>query len=138
MIDVDPRDLAARYIGVWNEPDAGTRREAIEKLWAEDGAHILQPSEEIRKTAAWLGFHSTTLEAHGYDAIEARVTRSFEEFVASGQMIFRIRGDAARLRDVVKFGWEPVLAGGEGAGGDRLVVLVLDADGRIKADHMFP
>ncbi|GIH75255.1 hypothetical protein [Planobispora longispora] len=138
MTDIHAQDLAGRYVALWNEPDAGLRRKAVEELWAEDGSHVLQPPQEIREIAARLGFGSTTLEAHGHDAIEIRVARSYEEFVAPGEFVFRPQDDAVRLHDVVKFGWEMVPADGGEAVGGGMEVLVLDADGRIKADYMFP
>ncbi|WP_406316379.1 hypothetical protein OHA77_04700 [Streptosporangium sp. NBC_01639] len=138
MTDINAQELAGRYIALWNEPDAGLRRKAIEEVWAGDGAHILQPPQEIREAAARLGFESTTLEARGYDEIEVRVVRSHEKFVASGEFFFRPRGDALRLHDIVKFTWEMVPAGGDEAVGGGLEVLVLGEDGRITADYMFP
>ncbi|WP_405152137.1 hypothetical protein OG589_27030 [Sphaerisporangium sp. NBC_01403] len=132
------RDLASRYVALWNEPDAESRRKAIEELWAEDGAHILQPPREMRDIAAALGFDSTTLEARGYDAFEVRVTRSYEEFVAPGQFTFRPGDAAVRLHDIVKFHWEMVPTDGGAVAGGGLEILVLDEDGRIKTDYMFP
>jgi hypothetical protein len=61
MTNIDPRKLVDRYVAVWNEPDAELRRKAIHELWTENGAHILQPPQEIRKAATGLGFTSTTL-----------------------------------------------------------------------------
>jgi hypothetical protein len=134
----EAQDLAVRYIALWTEPDPELRRKAIQKLWSEDGAHILRPPTDIRERAAGLGFDTTTLEAHGYDALEVRVMRSYAEFVAPGQYTFQPRDDAARLHNVVKFSWEMVpVAGGDAVGGG-LDVLILDPDGRIKTDYMFP
>jgi hypothetical protein len=79
---------------------------AIRELWAEDGAHILQPPQEILSAAAVLGFTSTTLQASGHDALEMRVTRAYQEFVAPGEFTFTPRDNAARLGNVVKFNWE--------------------------------
>ncbi|GAA0395131.1 hypothetical protein Acor_64840 [Acrocarpospora corrugata] len=138
MTDIHAQELAGRYVALWNEPDAGLRRKAIEEVWSGDGIHLLQPPAEIREVAAGLGFDSTALSAHGYDEIEVRVARSYEEFVAPGEFFFRPRGDAVRLRDVVKFTWEMVPVGGDEAVGGGLEVLVLDGDGRITADYMFP
>jgi hypothetical protein len=138
MTDTDPRKLADRYIALWTEPDAELRRKAIQRLWAEDGAHILQPPAEIRNVAAGLGFDSTTLEAHGYDAIEVRVTHAYEQFVATGQYTFQPRDNAIRLHNIVKFNWATVPTDGGDATGGGLEVLVLDDDGRIKTDYMFP
>lgn len=138
MIHVDAQVLAGRYISPWTEPDAGLRRSQIEALWAVDGRHVLRPPQQVRGIAAELGFDHTTLEAHGYDAIETRVLRSYEKFVAGGAYTFRVREDAVRLHEVVHFTWEMVdLAQDTVAGGGR-EVLVLAADGLISADYMFP
>jgi hypothetical protein len=136
VIEIQAQELAGRYIALWNEPDAEQRRKAIERVWAEGGVHVLHPPQEIREVAAGLGFDSTTLEARGHDEIELRVTRSYDRFVGPGTFFFRPGSDAVRLRDVVKFSWETV-RGQEVAGGG-LVVLVLDEDGRVSADYMFP
>lgn len=138
MIHVDAPDLAARYIAVWTEPDAARRRSALEALWAAGGRHVLQPPQEIRDAAARLGFDHSTLEAQGYDAIETRVQRSYDEFVAGGKYTFRPAGDAVRLDGTVLFRWEMVdLADGAVVGGGR-EVLVLAGDGLIETDYMFP
>ena len=136
MTDIKPAELVSRYVAVWNEPDAEIRRKAIQRLWTEDGAHILQPPEEIRKAANTLGFACTALEARGHDALEVRVTRAYEEFVAPGRFTFRARDNADRLTNVVKFNWEMVSSGGEVAG-VGLEILVLDEDGRVKTDYQF-
>src|SRR5262249_46734040 len=130
MTVINPQHLAGRYISLSTEPEAALppqpfhhlRAEAIQHLWAEDGAHILQPPVEIREAAAALGFDSTTLEARGHGALEARVTRSYERFIGPGQYTFRPRDDAVRLRNVVKFTWETVPTdGGEAdSGGPRV------------------
>jgi hypothetical protein len=136
MTIIKPAELAGRYVAVWNEPDAELRRKTIHRLWTEDGAHILQPPEEVRKTAHALGFSSTALEARGHDELEARVTRAYEEFVAPGKFTFRLRDNADRLGNVVKFSWEMASSGGEVAGAG-LEILLLDEDGRIKNDYQF-
>jgi len=107
----DARELADRYVAVWNEPDADTRRKAVEDLWAEDGLHLLEPPEEIVKQAEEIGV-TATLEARGHDALVRRVTRAYDEFVAPGQFVFRRHGDVAALRDMVKLRWAMVPAGG--------------------------
>ncbi|MFC4587238.1 hypothetical protein [Sphaerisporangium corydalis] len=138
MTDTNTRDLVNRYVALWNEPDAKVRRRTIEELWAEGGAHVLQPPEEMRKAAAGLGFASTTLEAHGYDQLEVRVAHSYEEFVAPGEFVFRPGDNAARLHNVVKFTWEMIPVGGDEVVGGGLDVLILDDDDHITTDYMFP
>ncbi len=137
MRDMSARELVSRYVAVWTEPDAELRRKAIQELWAEDGAHILQPPQELRQAAAGLGFPSATLQARGHDELEARVTRSYQDFVAPGQFTFKARDNADRLHNVVKFTWDMVPAGGGEAAGTGLEILVLDEDGRIEADYQF-
>jgi hypothetical protein len=101
---MDPKELADRYVAVWIEPDTEQRRKRIAQLWAEDGVHILEPPLEVRETAATLGM-TPTLKARGHDALQVRVTRSYEQFIAPGEFVFRARDNAARLDDVVKFSW---------------------------------
>ncbi|GAB2572121.1 hypothetical protein [Kribbella endophytica] len=134
----DTHELITRYVAVWGEPDPRRRRAAIQDLWAEGGRHLLHPPEEVRAAAAGLGFATSELAARGREAIELRVARSHDEFVADGKYIFRAVGDAARLEDVVKFRWEmESVADGEVVGGG-LEILLLDADDRIVADYQFP
>ncbi|MFJ2581517.1 hypothetical protein [Kitasatospora aureofaciens] len=132
------QQLADRYAALWTEADPGRRRKAIEELWGEDAVHVLHPPVEIREVAARVGFDESTLEARGYHALEVRVSRAHEEFVAPGEFTFRARQDAVRLKNVVKFTWEMVpTSGGEPVGGG-LEFVVLGIDGRITADYQFP
>lgn len=137
MSNVDAESLVQRYVAVWTEPDPDTRRKSIEQLWTEDGAHVLHPPAEIRDAAAALGFTHATLEARGYDEIEARVTHAYDEFVAPGEYTFQASGQAVRLQDVVKFRWEMVPVGGGKAVGGGVDVFVLD-EGRVRIDYQFP
>jgi hypothetical protein len=91
----------------------------------------------VRQAAAGLGFPSLVLQARGHEELEARVTRTYHEFVASGEYTFRWRDNADRLGDVVKFNWEMSPAEGGEAACAGLEVLVLDKDGRITADYQF-
>jgi hypothetical protein len=137
MSDLDPDRLVQRYVAGWTEPDPATRRTAIEQLWTEDGAHVLYPPVEIRDAATALGFVNTTLEARGYDELETRVARAYDDFVAPGEYIFRASGPAVRLHDVVQFRWEMMPVGGGDAVGGGVDVFVLE-DGRVRTDYQFP
>jgi len=79
-----PKKLAERYVALWNEPDAEARRTMIRELWPPAGEHVLDPPQELRKTANALGFDAPTLEIRGYQALEARATRAYEKLFASG------------------------------------------------------
>ncbi|MFG1806833.1 hypothetical protein [Streptomyces sp. NPDC049040] len=133
----DPTAFADRYIAVWNEPDPGARRKAVEELWGEDALQVLQPPEEMREAAAKVGMRTVVLEARGHDALEFRVRTSYEEFVAPGASRFRVRGDVQRLHDVVRFSWEWAPVDGGAAQGGGLEVLLLGPDGRIATDYQF-
>jgi hypothetical protein len=137
MTDTDPAPLANRYVAVWNEPDPARRRAAIRELWSADATHVLQPPDQMRTAAAGLGFDRLVLQARGHDALEARVTRSHQEFVAPGRFVFRSRGDADRLHDVVKFHWEMAHRDGGAVAGVGLEILLLGPDGRIERDFQF-
>ncbi|MEU6275918.1 hypothetical protein ABZ871_26420 [Streptomyces populi] len=137
MSATDAQDLIERYIGVWNEPDPAVRRETVRELWAEDGVHLLRPPQEMHDRAVSLGFGTAVLEARGHAELHARVTRAHEEFVAPGTYVFRIQGSARRLDDVVTFRWESFHTGEGRATGGGLEFLVLDEEGRIRADYQF-
>jgi hypothetical protein len=130
-------DLATRYVALWNEPDAGRRRSEVRALWAEEGSHLLLPPQEYRQAADRLGFPGATLEAKGHAALDVRVGRAYQEFVAPGGYTFALRGRPQRLGDVVRLSWDMLdRAAGTPAGGGT-EFLVLDAAGRILADHQF-
>ena len=88
-------DLVSRYVAVWNEPDPARRRQCIARLWAEDGAHF-----------------TPSLEARGYEAIEARVTGAHERFVRTEGYVFAAAHRGASHHDAVTFSWEMRPAGG--------------------------
>jgi hypothetical protein len=127
--------LAERYTAVWMEPDDDRRRKAIAEVWSEDAIHVLQPTEAVYEAADERAVNPTW-QVRGHDELEARVTKAYADFVASGQMSFRLQGSAKRLGDVVTWRWEGVSPGGEvlGAG---LEFVILAADGRIATDYQF-
>jgi len=132
-------ELVDRYVALWNEPDPDVRRKLIHELWAPDGAQVLvDPPEEVRDVADRLKFSIPPLEVHGYDALEARVTRAHEMFVAPGAYVFEPGGNVSRpLSNVISFTWTMTArADGERAGGG-LDVLAISTDGRIRTDYQF-
>jgi hypothetical protein len=134
---MEPNELADRYVALWNEPDRDRRSQTVAELWTEDGAHILQPPQEVREIAARPGIGlAARLEARGHAALEARAASAYEEFIAAGRFTFRRRDNVQRLADVVKFNWEMVSKDGEVAG-VGLEFLVLAPDGRIRRDYQF-
>jgi hypothetical protein len=132
---MEQNELADRYLAVWNEPDVDKRRASVEELWTAEGLHIVQPTEDVLKQAAGLGF-TVTFEAQGHDAVETRIRLAHEEFVAGGGCTFKRAGTAMRLRDMVKIDWTLVDAEGTAAAAGT-GVLLLDGTGRIRRDYQF-
>ena len=130
-----PHELADRYTAVWMEPDGDRRRKGIADVWGEEAIHILQPTQEAYEAADERAVNPTW-QVRGHDELDARVTKAYEDFVATGEMSFRLRGGATRLGDVVTWRWEGVSPDGEvlGAG---LEFVMLAADGRIATDYQF-
>ena len=113
------QQLADRYVAVWQEADAQARRDAIARLWVEDGEHYVGERE-----------------ARGYDALEKRIISSYEKNVRDGGYLFRAK-NARALRDVVTFDWEMFPAEGGGIAATGREVLLLGEDHRILVDYQF-
>ncbi len=115
----DVHTFMTLYMEMWNEPDAARRTALVRELWAPDA---------INATA--------TMEAHGHDAIAARVTRAHDSFVGAGHRFEHdepplVHHGAARVR------WRMVTPEGTVAARGH-EFLVLDDAGRIVSDHQFP
>lgn len=113
-------ELADRYAALWNETDAGARRDAIATLWVPEGEHCVR-----------------TLQVKGYAALEQRVIGSHEKNVRDGGFRFCTTGDAQLLHDTVMFHWQMVPAAGGPVAALGLEFLVLAEDGRIARDYQF-
>jgi hypothetical protein len=113
-------ELIDRYIAVWNEPDTDLRRKGVISLWADDGANLTR-----------------TLEARGYEALEARVTRAHEKWVKDERFVFRARKGVAHHHNVVTFSWEMVPSAGGRVATLGSELFILADDGRIQFDYQF-
>lgn len=137
----DPTDaasVAARYVAQWLEPDGATRRRMIEELWAPDATHVIEtPPEAVRDAAATLGLPAPPLRAQGHDALERRVGRGHDEFVAPGEFTFRLGPVAWGHAEIVVLTWEMVAVADGTVVGTGRDVLILDPDGRIRSDHQY-
>ncbi|MBC6458916.1 hypothetical protein [Actinomadura sp. HBU206391] len=137
--ELDVKRLADRYIAQWNEPDPAARSTLIRELWAQDGIQVLlDPPEEIRQAATSLAFAAPPLEVRGHDAVDARVTRAYEMFVAPGEHVFEADGETVvLLPNVIGVRWSMVSSRNGKAVGGGLDILALDQDGKISTDHQF-
>lgn len=88
------RQLAERYIALWNETDAPRRRQLLQALWAEDGSYV-----------------DPMMQAQGHGQIEgliAAVQQRFPDFR------FRLaEGSADGHGDRLRFSWHLGPAGVE-------------------------
>jgi hypothetical protein len=117
MLDIN--EIVARYVAVWNEADAEERRRRIRAVWVPDGTTCYR-----------------LLDAQGYEAIEARVTGSWDKWLREGKYIFRPQ-NAVCHHDVVKFDWVMMTVPGGEVEANGLSFLVLKSDGRIIHDYQF-
>ncbi|WP_433756948.1 hypothetical protein [Nocardia sp. CA-135398] len=136
--DNDLTPFAERYMSQWNESDPELRRKLIQEIWAADGAQTLvDPPVEIREAAANLNFAVPALKVRGHDAMEARVSRAYEMFVAPGEYLFEV-GAATRLpAGLIGLPWSMVSRADGSVAGGGYEVIGLDSDGRITFDHQF-
>ncbi|NEW30467.1 hypothetical protein [Nocardia cyriacigeorgica] len=132
-------DIATRYVALWNEADPTARRARIEELFTVDGMQLLvDPPAEARKAAADLSIPAPPLSVHGYDALERRVTRAYEMFLASGEYVFAAAGPAVALpANTVGVAWTMNRRDDGEPQGGGFDLLALDVDGRIVFDHQF-
>ncbi|KAB8196764.1 hypothetical protein FH608_008690 [Nonomuraea phyllanthi] len=136
---IDVKRWADRYVAQWNEPDPAARTALVRELWAPDGVQVLvDPPQAIREAAADLAFPAPPLEVRGHDALDARVARAYEMFVAPGEHVFEAAGEASLLlQNVVAIRWSMVSTRTREAVGGGLDILALDGDGRVRTDHQF-
>lgn len=116
---VNVTDVVKNYVAVWNEPDADERRGRIRATWAPDGTTCYR-----------------LLDARGHEAIEARVTGSWDKWLREGKYVFQPASVVCH-HDVVKFDWVMVSVPGGEVEARGLSFLLLDTDGRIKHDYQF-
>lgn len=135
--EVDPNVLVDRYVAMWMEPEPDARRARIREVWAPGGAQLLEPPQAIREAARSIGFPHPALEVRGLEALEFRVTRAHQEFVAPGRFAFRRSGEAIRVGEAVKFRWEMRSLADGSLAGAGLDLLLLDGEGRIRIDYQF-
>ena len=114
------QELADKYVAVWNETDAESRRQQIGALWVPDGHHYV----DVR-------------EAHGYAELDQRISGSHNKNVRDGGHHFRATTDTRRLHDLVTFHWEMLAAAEDRVVARGFEVLRVDTEGRILVDYQF-
>jgi len=95
---VERRNIAQRYVHIWNETDSDARRAQLAALWIEDGTHYVK----LR-------------EVRGHADLELRVATSHQTNVVEKSYAFEVAGGIEQLRDMVKFNWRMVPQAGGGS-----------------------
>ena len=100
MIAIDK--FAARYVAVWNEPDAAARDAAVAGAAERDARTYTDVNEYV-----------------GLDAITQRVAAVYEKFVAGRGFILKPLGPAQAHHDRMRIHWEmaPATGGDATSGG---------------------
>ena len=117
---MDATNIVERYMAIWNEPDERVRRARVAELWSLDGAHF-----------------TNTEEARGHDAIAEKIARTFDRYIGSGGFRLKALNGADAHHQTVKFYWALMPADGGMAREVGSDFLVLDEEGRIRADYQF-
>jgi hypothetical protein len=117
LTDLDTTAIAARYLAVFNESDAATRRASIEDIWLPDAA------EYVFET-----------QFHGHQELEARVIRAYQAFVENGTYTVEGADDVTCHGDIVMFTAHLVTPAGVVDWSSR-IFLLLGEDGRIREDY---
>jgi hypothetical protein len=112
------RTITDRYLAVWNEPDARSRRTAIGSLWEPDGVEYVDGGIQFR----------------GHEELDRRIAHAYDEFVGSGKYYATMADDASRHDDVITFTVQLSTDEGEVAWAAR-VFLLLGETGRIREDY---
>jgi hypothetical protein len=89
----DAATLVTRYLETWNETDDAARRDAVASVWAEDGTYV-DPLAEVA----------------GHDAISGLV--GTVQAQVPGHVFRPVAESIDAHRNVVRFQWELVPAGG--------------------------
>jgi hypothetical protein len=112
------RTITDRYVAVWNEPDAQSRRAAIEGLWEPDGVEYVDGGIQFR----------------GHEQLDTRIARAYDEFVGSGKYNATVADDVSRHDDIVTFTVQLSTHEDEVAWAARVFVRVGET-GRIREDY---
>lgn len=110
--------IPARYVAVWNEPDAAARRAAVAELWTPDATEFVDGGTQY----------------HGHEELADRVTEAYEAFVGSGRFTVTGADDVTAHGDIVAFTLRMTTSDGEVRWAAR-VFLLLGADGLIEEDY---
>jgi hypothetical protein len=111
------RTITDRYLAVWSEPDAQSRRAAIGSLWEPDGVEYVEG-----------------IQFRGHEELDARIANAYEKFVANGKYNITMADVVRRHDDIITFAVQLSSQEGEVAWAARVFVF-LSETGRIREDY---
>jgi hypothetical protein len=111
------RTITDRYLAVWSEPDARSRRAAIGSLWEPDGVEYVEG-----------------IQFRGHEELDDRIAHAYEQFVASGKYNATMADDVRRHDDIITFTVQLRTHEGDVAWAARVFV-VLAETGLIREDY---
>ncbi|MGE0153879.1 MAG: nuclear transport factor 2 family protein [Reyranellaceae bacterium] len=108
----DAKDLVDRYIAIWNDTDAASRRALIARTWTEDASYV-----------------DPLMQGDGHDGLDAMIAGVQQRFP---DFRFSLLGAPDAHGDRLRFGWALGPQGGAAVvkGTDFAVVA---GDGRLQA-----
>lgn len=115
-----PHELAERYVALWNESDPGRRAAGVQELYAADIEYLMYRRDPF----------------HGREALLEQITFTYDLYRPMG-FEFHDARDAIGHHNIVRFGWTMRVIGTGEVEMTGQNVLVLDDDGRIRADYQF-
>jgi hypothetical protein len=133
----DVKEMADRYVSIWNESSPEARAKLVRDLWSEDAMHIVETPDEMRERAHELGFPAPRLVVHGHEELERRTAQAHASFVETGEYAFRNKDNASRLDNLMKVNWEMVSTADGTVAAEGLNVFILGDDDRIHSDYLF-
>jgi hypothetical protein len=113
-----PERVAGAYVSIWSEPDAQKRRSAIAQLWTADGTEYVEGAQ-----------------FHGHDALHARVSQAYSEFVASGKYLVAQSDEVALFDHFIMLTIQLISTDDGAVAWAARVFLLMDDQGRIRADY---
>jgi hypothetical protein len=111
------RTITDRYLAVWSEPDAQSRRAAIGGLWEPDGVEYVEG-----------------VQFRGHEELDGRIGRAYDEFVGSRKFKVTMADGVSRHDDVIACTVQLATGEGDVAWAAR-VFLFLGETGRIREDY---
>jgi hypothetical protein len=102
--------LAQKYLDVWNETDAASRRRLVEALFTADAAYV-----------------DPMMTGRGHPGIDAMIGAAQQQFAGHR---FALHGTPDAHHDVVRFSWR-LAAPGQPPVAIGTDVVVVSADGRL-------